>query len=262
MYFWSVEISLDFFRKKCLLVESVVLVFIIYFANLLFRRDMRHFLFPFYNLRINLETTKYFFLRGLEPLSLCDWPGHTTLVLFMADCDFRCPTCHNSAMAWKFDSLPVLDKSRVFDFIAERQNWLDGLVITGGEPTLHEEIFGLVEDLQQFYLPIKMDSNGQRPHIVRELLSAGLVNTFAVDVKGPWEKYSQLSGGKVDAFNAQKNLTEIFSLTKEFPRQLYFRCTQVPILSDEDIATVRSYLPQDYELIVQKYIPPIQTHKE
>lgn len=179
-----------------------------------------------------------------------------SLVLFLADCDFRCPTCHNRALAWEFSSLPVLEKDVVFALISSRKSWLDGLVITGGEPTLHNELFDICSDLKQFGLPVKVDSNGQRPHILRELLASGLVHTFAVDVKGPWKYYQKLSGGKVDAQTAEANLAEVFRLAEEFPGRVYFRCTQVPLLHDDDIETVRSYLPAGHDLTVQKYIPP------
>ncbi len=202
-----------------------------------------------------MSSANYPYLRGIEPLSLCDWPGHTSLVLFLSDCDFRCPTCHNRMLAWEFSELPVLDRDKVFSLIASRKAWLDGLVISGGEPTLHSDLFDILVELKQFGLPVKVDSNGQRPHILRELLSSGLVHTFAVDVKGPWECYAKLSGGKVDAKTARSNLTEVFRLAEEFPGRLYFRCTQVPLLNDNDIDTVRSYLPAGYELTVQKYIP-------
>ena len=110
--------------------------------------------------------------------------------------------------------------------------------------------------LQKIGLPVKMDTNGMRPEVVRDLMQEKLADVFAVDVKGPWHKYPALTGGAVSELAAQKNLSRIFELANARPEMFYFRCTRVPGLTDNDIATTRSYLPPTHELTIQKFVPP------
>ena len=210
---------------------------------------------------MNIHSTGWNHLRGIEPLSLCDWPGKTTCVFFMGGCNLNCPTCHNFDMAWNMEKLPVIPKEDIKSFLKNRAQWLDGITITGGEPTLVpnlEEILFEIRNASK--LPIKMDSNGMTPETLKEILQQGLVEQFAIDVKGPYEKYPALSGQAVTAETARKNLERVFELATARPDAFYFRITKVPILTDEDVETARGYLPNGFDLTIQKYIPPKREH--
>jgi len=124
-------------------------------------------------------------LRGYEPLSLCDWPGKVSAVLFFGGCNLRCPTCHNARLAWEPHSLPQLDRDMVLKKIDQDKNWLDGLVITGGEPTILPDFEQILNRLKNFNLPLKLDTNGLRPDVVKLVLEKDLAQVIAVDVKGP-----------------------------------------------------------------------------
>jgi len=95
-----------------------------------------------------------------------------------------------------------------------------------------------------------------RPDVVKDMMECQLADMFAVDVKGPWAKYPALTGNAVSEIAAQANLARIFELAKTKPESFYFRCTQVPGLTEEDLAVTRGYLPLDYELTIQEYVPP------
>lgn len=195
-------------------------------------------------------------VRGIERMSLCDWPGRASCVLFTGGCNLQCPTCHNGGMAWRPQRFPSIGRERVLSYLARRKMWLDGVTVTGGEPTLTEGLADLLEDIGRIGLPIKMDSNGMRPDMLGDLLDAGLVETFAVDVKGPWEKYPKLTGGAVTAAEAKDNLHRIFRLAEDHPQAFYFRTTKVPMLNDEDMDALRAILPAGFTLTEQKYVPP------
>ncbi|MGE4553358.1 MAG: anaerobic ribonucleoside-triphosphate reductase activating protein [Desulfovibrionaceae bacterium] len=196
------------------------------------------------------------FVRGLERFSLCDWPGRTCAVVFLGGCNLRCPTCHNAELAWDMHSLPVIPQHRLKVQLAERSRWLDGVTVTGGEPTIAPGLTELLELLARLDLPVKLDSNGMRPAVVRELLHSGLVDTFAVDIKGPFELYPQLTGGAVSAAQAAENLGAILDMARANPRRFYFRTTTVPALTEDDVDTARSYLPRGFSLTLQDYVPP------
>ncbi|MFP4071572.1 MAG: radical SAM protein [Desulfovibrionales bacterium] len=193
---------------------------------------------------------------GFERLSLCDWPGRVSCVLFMGGCNLRCPTCHNAQLAWNPEELLPVSPSAIKKHIRSRLQWLEGIVITGGEPTLFPDFLTLLQELAPAGLPIKLDTNGMNPEPVETALDLGLDLTLAVDVKGPWEKYPLLTGGTVQAEDARLRLEHLFKLARKRPHRFYFRCTQVPQLTASDIDCVQEYLPEPFDLHLQEYRPP------
>ncbi|MDD3313506.1 anaerobic ribonucleoside-triphosphate reductase activating protein [Pseudodesulfovibrio sp.] len=196
------------------------------------------------------------YVRGFERLSFCDWPGRHTSILFLGGCNLRCPTCHNFQLAWDMHSLPALDPVRIKAFLRDRSGWLDGVTITGGEPTTVPGVGELLYEVRKSGLPVKLDTNGMRPEVVADLLQYRLADVFAVDVKGPFDKYPALTGGAVSALAAQRNLERIFALAELHPGAFYFRTTKVPSLTEADLDIARGYLPPEHTLTIQNYVPP------
>ena len=196
------------------------------------------------------------FLRGFEPASLCDWPGKVSAVLFFGGCNLRCPTCHNASFAWDPSGTEALDHLAVLRVIRKNKKWLDGLVLTGGEVTILPGLEDLLATLSTIGLPIKIDTNGLRPGSIKMALKHEYIRKFAVDVKGPWEKYPHLCGGLISTGRIRACAGEIFQMAGDCPEKFTFRCTQVPGLNDDDLNIVRSYLPPGFELNVQKYVKP------
>jgi pyruvate formate lyase activating enzyme len=200
----------------------------------------------------------WFRLRGLEPMSLCDWPGRVSAVLFLGGCDLRCPTCHNARLAWSFQELPRLSRNWLLGFLQRRAPWLDGLVVTGGEAALSEELPDWLAELRRWVaLPIKLDTNGLHPAVVEQVLRAGLAELVAVDVKGPWAKYPQLTGNRATEQQAEAGFDLIFDLARCFPDRFLFRCTLVPQLEAEDVQWVRRTLPPGFPLCTQSFCAPL-----
>lgn len=199
-------------------------------------------------------------LRGLQRLSLCDWPGRSCCVVFLGGCNLRCPTCHNFELAWNMDSQPRLSRSKFLLFLAERRRWLDGVTVTGGEATCVKGLGELLFEMKRLDLPVKLDSNGMRPEVLAEILDAGLADLCAVDVKGPFHKYPALTGGAVTAAEARTNLEAVFALAQARPAAFTFRCTRVPGLDADDFETARGYLPSGFSLTLQPYRPPRRSY--
>jgi len=199
-------------------------------------------------------------LRGLEPLSLCDWPGRPCAVVFLGGCNLRCPTCHNAELAWNMESLPVLPQASLRAFLAKRSRWLSGVTVTGGEPTAVPGIGAILHEISLSGQPIKVDTNGMLPEAVELMLAEGLVSQFFVDVKGPFEKYPALTGGAVSEYDARRNLSRMFALAEAWPGTFLFRTTLVPLLTTEDVAAVRGMLPAGFSLTTQDYKPPRSPH--
>lgn len=195
-------------------------------------------------------------VRGMVPVSLCDWPGKVSCVLFAAGCNFHCPTCHNATLAWDWHPLPPVERTSTLDALRRRARWLDGITVSGGEPTCVPGIDELVGELAEIGLPIKVDSNGSSPHVLERLLHSNLAQTVAVDVKGPWSLYPALTGQTMSAHAAQGCLEQVFDLAREFSARVYFRCTKVPRLTEEDLAVTRAQVPDDLPLVFQNFVPP------
>ena len=195
-------------------------------------------------------------VRGMVPVSLCDWPGKITCVLFAGGCNLRCPTCHNAALAWKWTSLPSLDRDLILSDLRRRKRWLDGITLSGGEPTCLADLDGLLADLASTGLPVKLDSNGSAPDVLERVLAAGLAQAVAVDVKGPWSMYPELTGEALAADAARDALREVFDLARAYPGRVYFRCTKVPSLTPDDLETTRAQMPQGLPLHFQEFVPP------
>lgn len=193
-------------------------------------------------------------VKGLQEWSMCDWPGHITASLFLGGCNFRCPTCHNWNLATAPHKIETESRESVLSYLSTQKLWLDGVVVTGGEPTVHSGLGEFLTELVDLGLKVNLHTNGFRPEVIRELLE--LVEIFSVDIKGPWVKYPALTAKDTSPEEIQDKFDQVFDLAVQFPEKFYFRTTLVPDLTDEDVVVCRSYLPEGYELHLQEYRVP------
>ena len=130
---------------------------------------------------------------GLQKNSLIDYPGKISCVLFTSGCNFDCPYCHNPDLAKGCASYsPFATESGVYDFLDSRKEFLDGVVISGGEPTLQKDLVSLCEKVKNMGYPVKLDTNGSRPLVIKQLIDNGLVDYIAMDIKTDPFNYSPL----------------------------------------------------------------------
>ncbi|WP_054029301.1 anaerobic ribonucleoside-triphosphate reductase activating protein [Desulfatitalea tepidiphila] len=127
-------------------------------------------------------------LAGLQKTSLIDYPGRVSCVVFVTGCNFTCPFCHNGELArGEWPSRLPLD--RFIEFLTPRRKLLDGVVISGGEPTLHPHLADLCRAVRRLHLRIKLDTNGSRPDVLARLFDERLVDYVAMDIKTPIASY-------------------------------------------------------------------------
>ncbi|MDJ0915444.1 MAG: anaerobic ribonucleoside-triphosphate reductase activating protein [Desulfobacterales bacterium] len=130
-------------------------------------------------------------LGGIHKNSLIDYPGKISCVLFTAGCNFDCPYCHNPELVrCESSCVAMIEDQQVFDFLETRKSFLDGVVISGGEPTLQKELFDLCRIIKQMGFPVKLDTNGSRPEILAKLIEQSLVDYCAMDIKTDPYEYS------------------------------------------------------------------------
>jgi len=130
---------------------------------------------------------------GLQKVSLIDYPGTVSCVLFVAGCNFECPYCHNPELVkGNFSRSLLIDKNAVYDFLKSRKELVDGVVISGGEPTIQKDLIRLCEEIKKMGYPIKLDTNGSRPHVLKQLIKDKLVDYIATDIKTDPFRYRPL----------------------------------------------------------------------
>ncbi|MBO8129502.1 MAG: anaerobic ribonucleoside-triphosphate reductase activating protein [Peptococcaceae bacterium] len=131
---------------------------------------------------------------GFNKLSLVDWPGKVSAVVFLRGCNFRCPWCQNPNLVEPSRFGPVIPVDDIMRYLKKRREMLDGLVVTGGEPTLSPGLTAFLSQVKETGIPVKLDTNGSRPEVVGRLLNQRLVDTVAVDYKVPLRMYGDTVG--------------------------------------------------------------------
>lgn len=131
---------------------------------------------------------------GYNKTTLLDYPGKVAATIFLGSCNFRCPFCQNSSLVLHPAVQPEIPTDEVLSFLKKRQGILDGVCISGGEPTLSEELPDFVREIKALGYAVKLDTNGSRPYVVKELVKEGLIDKAAMDIKACPDNYKALSG--------------------------------------------------------------------
>jgi len=167
-------------------------------------------------------------IKGFIDVSLVDWDRKVSSVIFLPKCNLRCPFCHNVALVLHPETLPTMPFERIREKLEKNKGWIDGVVITGGEPTIHRELPKLCERIKDFGFLVKLDTNGTNPDVIRELIEKQLVDYIAMDVKAPLnkQKYSEVTG--VNAEHVLGKVERSIEILLEGRVEYEFRTTVVP----------------------------------
>lgn len=131
---------------------------------------------------------------GFQKMTLLDFPGHVACTLFTGGCNLRCPFCHNALLVTEVDDVEEYSEDYILSYLKKRQGILDGVAITGGEPLIQKDIREFILKVRALGYPVKLDTNGTRPELLKELVSEGLVDYVAVDIKNSKERYAETAG--------------------------------------------------------------------
>ena len=138
-------------------------------------------------------------VSGMQKLTLLDYEGKLACMLFTPGCNFKCPFCQNSGLIIDCD-YPVIPEKEIFEYLSARKNILDGVVISGGEPTLQKELKIFIKKIKDLGLLVKLDTNGYNWKVVKELIDENLIDYIAMDIKNDLDNYDIISGlKKIDA---------------------------------------------------------------
>ena len=133
-------------------------------------------------------------ITGLQKLTLLDFPGKVACTLFTKGCNMRCPFCHNASLVVRANEQKPYDNGELLEFLKKRHGLLDGVAITGGEPTLWQGLYDFISEVKKIGYEVKLDTNGTRPEILKKLVNDGLVDYVAMDIKNCREKYGLTVG--------------------------------------------------------------------
>jgi pyruvate formate lyase activating enzyme len=191
-------------------------------------------------------------IAGLTPFTLTDFPGKVAAIVFTQGCNFRCPFCHNAKLLGaKTDPENFISEASIFDFLESRKGKLDGLVVTGGEPTMHNDLAEFLAKVKGMGFLTKLDTNGSRPEVVKKIIDAGLVDFIAMDLKAPLDSYKRLAG--VDVL--QEKLSKSIELISKSGIAHQFRTTVVnKLLSDDDLEKIKKMVPKGSPYVTNKFI--------
>ena len=189
---------------------------------------------------------------GLQRLSLIDYPGKLCATIFTAGCNFRCPYCYNEDIVLDYPAMPKVPEDKIIEFLHPRLGFLDGVCVTGGEPTIHRELPKFLGRLKSIGSLVKLDTNGSRPKALAYVMEKGLVNYIALDVKVPLDRYEETVRYRVKP----EGLKETIKLIRRSGVDHEFRTTVVPgLLDGDDLEEIAMTLAGSKRYVLQQFRP-------
>lgn len=190
-------------------------------------------------------------IHGFNKTTLLDFPGHLASTVFTGGCNMRCPYCQNADLVLNPMSQPLISEEVVFDHIKKRKGIIEGVCITGGEPTLQADLEDFIKRLKELGVMVKLDSNGYRPEVLKRLMENGLLDYVAMDIKSSLDEYHIVSGVNLDT----SLIKESIDLLKNGPIDYEFRTTVVKELnSKETFEKIGELLSGAKQYFLQGYI--------
>jgi pyruvate formate lyase activating enzyme len=193
-------------------------------------------------------------IKGFLETSFLDWPGKLCSVIFLPRCNFRCPYCHNHPLVFHPERYPSIPFEDILDRLHSFRDWIDGVCITGGEPTLQVDLPLLIREIKRNGFLVKLDTNGSNPQVLEDLLKAEEIDFVSMDVKAPLDPFSyRRSIGLSMDLNLILRSIEILKKGKV---EYQFRMTVVPGLHrEEDIKTLGDQLRVGQKFVLQNFNP-------
>lgn len=199
-------------------------------------------------------------ISGYEKLTLLDYPGKLAAVVFTIGCSFRCPFCHNPELVDLRLAHGETSEDKFFEFLKKRKGVLEGVCITGGEPTIQPDILEFIEKIKSLGFLVKLDSNGTRPDVLKKVIEANMVDYIAMDIKNSLEKYrhtvgtvSSAQGGPIWGGDIERIKLSV-ELIMRGGIEYEFRTTAVPgIHTEQDFEDIANWIKGAKRYYLQEY---------
>ena len=199
-----------------------------------------------------MNNESQFDARGLEKFSLVEWPGKITAIIFTGGCNFRCPFCHNPELVTDLDKTPVYPWKEIEKFLDKKIGWVDAIMITGGEPTIHADLPKILKIIKDKGYLTGVATNGSNPEMLRKIIEEKLVDRVCMDVKSSLENYPEACGAK----NNSEKISESIEIIKNSGIEYEFKLTVVPgIVTKEDIPKIGEMIKGAKKIYLQQFRP-------
>jgi len=191
------------------------------------------------------------FIAGLQKTSLLDFPSKIATIVFTQGCNFRCGYCHNPELLdFNFQKEPFINEDDFFSFLDKRKGKVDGVVITGGEPCLNNDLENFISKIKGKGFLVKLDTNGTYPDKIKALLEKNLLDYIAMDIKAPFEKYHKITGSLINQEILKKSINLIMNSNIKYE----FRTTVLKSqLSFEDFEKIGDLIKGSKLYFLQKF---------
>lgn len=193
-------------------------------------------------------------IGGFQKLTLIDYPGRLAATVFFVGCNFFCPWCYSKELVLpeEIKKQPKVSEKELFQFLKERKGLLEGVVICGGEPTIHKQLPSFVKKIKRLGYLVKLDTNGSNPQMIKEMIDKKLIDYVAMDIKLPKERYPEIYAQKVKIEDIEKSI----KILKEGNIDYEFRSTIVPsIHSKKDIIEMAKWIRGAKKYYLQTFRP-------
>lgn len=191
-------------------------------------------------------------IGGLQKTSLMEFPGIISCIVFTQGCNFRCDYCHNPELVLPEKFKDTIPNEEFFNFLERRKKYIEGVCITGGEPSIQPDIFDFIKKIKDKNFKVKFDTNGSFPEIIEKLLKENLVDYISLDVKGPFEKYRIITNVNVDTMK----IKETIEIVKNSQIDYEFRTTVVKSqLEMDDFEKIGEIVKGAKKYYLQRFIP-------
>ncbi|MFA5125651.1 MAG: anaerobic ribonucleoside-triphosphate reductase activating protein [archaeon] len=185
------------------------------------------------------------FIGALQKTTLVDFPGKVACIVFLVNCNFKCKFCYNKELTsyrfFKKSKRELVDEKDFFSFLESKKKMLDGVVITGGEPTVSPGVHNFVKKIKSFGFAVKLDTNGTNPQVLKKLMGENLLDYVAMDVKAPFARYHEITQSKIPV----ENISESISLLRASSVPHEFRTTLYPQLTVKDLHEIAHLIPKE-----------------
>lgn len=198
-------------------------------------------------------------IRAFVGTTLVDFPGRIAAAVFTGGCSFACPFCHNTALVQTPHTLPTIPIADVLAELQRRRDFLDGVVISGGEPLLHPELTSFIAAVREIGLQVKLDTNGYYPQSLAALLRHAPPDYIAMDIKSSPERYGEAAGRPI----TRARLDATLRLLREWQGETEYRTTVVPgLVGAEEIEEITRWIAGHGSYVLQPFIPETTLHPD
>ena len=199
-------------------------------------------------------------IKGLQKLTLLDYPDKLACTVFTGGCNFRCPFCHNASLVLPKEPLETIPTEEFLAFLDSRVGRLEGVCVSGGEPTLMPDLVEFIREIKKRGFLVKLDTNGSHPHVIRALIDEGLIDYVAMDIKNSPERYGETIGYgtelNVEESNLMQRIKESVALLMQGRVDYEFRTTVMAELHGiDEMRAIGQWLSGAKKYFLQNYRP-------